>query len=385
MDTCWRRWVVLSLATLLVSCDRPSKSAVAATIPVVPEGAPRGRDANDAGRFLAGLPGTPGSPFADLESQDVWKAHRRELDRGWRKFEKERLPSMRDFQAKELSSQAIEKSLLFYPFSGPDALAITVFFPHNPTYVLVGLEPPGTLPTPSQLARKNLGSALAAERGTIHSELYRSFFITKQMDSQFRGQVTDGLLAPLLQLLVRTKNTVLGYRYVELSEAGAIVERSGTPSGAGNKGVEIDFRADADQSIHKLFYFSVNLSDEKLRQNKPFLTFLAGLQGVTSYFKATSYMTHKPQFSIIRDQVLAKSQAILQDDSGIPYRFFQPPVWRVQLYGDYARPYGSFRWLEQHDLRKAYNTSGPKPLNFGIGYGFRRIPSNLLLATKTAR
>src|SRR6478672_5361836 len=144
MDTCWRRLAVLSLLALLVSCDRPSKSAVAATVPVVDrlsEGAPRGRDANDAGRFLAGLPGTPGSPFADLESQDVWKAHRRELDKGWRKFEKERLPSMRDFQANELSSQAIEKSLLFYPFSGPDALAITVFFPHNPTYVLVGLEP----------------------------------------------------------------------------------------------------------------------------------------------------------------------------------------------------------------------------------------------------
>ena len=43
------------------------------------------------------------------------------------------------------------------------------------------------------------------------SELGRSsFFITRQMDHQFRGQVTDfGLLAPILQLLVRTGHTVL--------------------------------------------------------------------------------------------------------------------------------------------------------------------------------
>jgi len=52
---------------------------------------------------------------------------------------------------------------------------------------------------------------------------------------------------------------------------------------------------------------------------------------VTSYFKATSYMTHKAQFSMIRDQVLAKSDAILQDDSGIPYRFFQRSLARAAL------------------------------------------------------
>jgi len=59
----------------------------------------------------------------------------------------------------------------------------------------VGLEPAGTLPDPGQLARKDLGRTLAAVRNTVHSELHRSFFITRQMDSQFRGQVTDGGLS----------------------------------------------------------------------------------------------------------------------------------------------------------------------------------------------
>jgi hypothetical protein len=53
------------------------------------------------------------------------------------------------------------------------------------------------------------------------------------------------------------------------------------------------------------------------------------------------------------------------------------------LYGDYVRPYGSFRPLEQPDLRKAYLTLGPKPLEFRIGYGYGRVESNLLLATRT--
>ena len=72
---------------------------------------------------LAGLPGMPDRPFSDLESEDTWKAHRRELDKAWGDIEAKRLPSMRDFQTRELTGPAIEKSLVFYPFSGPDTLA----------------------------------------------------------------------------------------------------------------------------------------------------------------------------------------------------------------------------------------------------------------------
>jgi hypothetical protein len=94
-------------------------------------------------------------------------------------------------------------------------------------------------------------------------------------------------------------------------------------------------------------------------------------------------MLHKPEFSTIRERLLSGSLAILQDDSGIPYHFFDAARWRVQLYGEYVRPYGSFSWLEQPDLRKAYLTLGPKPLDFRIGYGYGRIASNLLLAIRT--
>ena len=93
-------------------------------------------------------------------------------------------------------------------------------------------------------------------------------------------------------------------------------------------------------------------------------------------------MIHKAEFSIVRERLLASSAALLQDDSGIPYHFFADRSWRVQLYGAYDRPYGSFRWLEQADLRNAYLQTGVKSLDFRIGYGYGRIPSNLLLARK---
>jgi hypothetical protein len=219
----------------------------------------------------------------------------------------------------------------------------------------------------------------------VDSELVRSFFITRQMDHQFRGQVTDGLCLPILELLVRSGHTILGFRYVRLDDKGQIVDRPAdyhTASKFGNRGVEIEFRSDDDQSVHKMFYFAVNLADDHLQENRPFLSFLSELRGSTTFLKATSYMLHMPGFSTIRAQVLTESAAVLQDDSGVPYHFYLTQNWRVQLYGEYVRPYGSFRWLEQKDLRDAYQTRQPRPLPFRIGYGFRAVPSNLLFATR---
>jgi hypothetical protein len=352
-----------------------------------PDSVPHSRQADDVARFLAGMPGTAGSPFADLENTGAWKEHRRQLDSAWQRAEVGFMGGLRDFQKAELNSAPVRDAPVFYPFSGPDSLTVCLSFPFSSRYVFVGLEPAGTLPTVKQLSGKDLPQYLAGIRETVASELGRSFFITRQMDHQFRGQVTDGLLLPILELLVRTDYTVLGFRYVRLDDRGQVIEREPNykaPGNFANRGVDIEFRSNADQSIHRLLYFSVNLSDERLRGNKPFLDFAAGLKGSTTLLKATSYMTHNADFSIIRDLVVANSRAVLQDDSGIPYKYFRPEEWNLQLFGDYERPYGSFRWREQPDLRKAFHSPGTKPLGFKIGYGYSRIPSNLLLASRTA-
>ncbi len=374
--------LLLALGVFLGGCTSPH--TVAAESPT--SAVPRGGIADDTARFLAGLPGSPGGPFAALEETDAWKEHRRQLDEAWGKTDAELLTGFRKFQIDELNDPAFESRTVFYPFSGPDALTATLYFPHNRFYVMVALEPAGTLPTPQQIEKKKyLAGYLAAIRQTTASELGRSFFITREMDKEFRGQVTDGLLQPILQLLVRTGHTVQGFRYVRLDESGQVIERTldyKAPTRYGNKGLEIDFATDRDSSIHKLFYFSVNLSNDRLREDTPFQSYLAHLNGAVSMLKATSYMTHQPGFSMIREALLKDSYAILQDDSGLPFKAFAPEQWKLQLYGDYNRPYGSFRWLEQPGLRAAYQAGAAKPLPMHVGYGYRRITSNLLLAVR---
>jgi len=376
----------LPLAILCSGCSAPRRVA-AESLPKeqATDLVPHSREANDVARFLSGMPGTPGSPYAPLEASDVWKEHRRIVDADWQQAEREQFPGLRKFQADELSAPALESRTVFYPFSGPDSLTAALYFPHNPLYVMVALEPAGTLPTPAQMAAKQTPAYLGAVRDSMASELGRSFFITRQMDRQFRGQVTDGLLVPILQLLVRSGHSIIGYRYVRLDETGQVIDRTAEYHAStryGNKGVEVEFQNDADSSVHHLLYFSVNLSNDRLRENTPFQLYLSRLTGTVSMLKATSYMPHHPGFSMIVDALLRDSAAILQDDSGLPFKKFAKDQWKVQLYGDYNQPYGSFRWMEQPDLREAYKTESPKPLPMHVGYGYKRITSNLQLATR---
>lgn len=343
------------------------------------------RDADDIARYVAGMPGSPGSPFAALETGPPWMEHRRAVDAAWAGAERERLAGLREFQKRELSGSALRRAPVFYPFGGPDALTAILYFPDSPDYVLVGLEPAGTLPSVGDITKKDQRAYLGSLRVAMASEIGHSFFVTREMDRQFRGQVTDGLLIPVLHQLVRTDHRILGFRYVRLDDGGRVIARAAdyhAPGKIGNKGFEIEYQNGADHSVHRLSYFTVNLSDEFLRQDKSFLAFAANRRNVVTLFKATSYMPHHPDFSMIRRIAMQQSIAILQDDSGIPYHFLIEDGWKMRLFGEYTKPYGSFRWLEQDDLRKAYESGVAKPLPVAVGYGYRRVPSNLLMAER---
>lgn len=299
--------------------------------------------------------------------------------RGW-------LDRIREFERAELRSPDITERSVFYPFSGPDVLFLTALFPNNSSYVMVGLEPPGTAPDRRTIEHENLSRYLAGIREAVYSELHRSFFVTREMDRTLRGQRTDGVAAPVLLLLALSGHRVLSLRYVRLDEHGNVVDRpagwKAPAHGAANRGIEVAFDSGGERPPQRLYYFSVNLADSRLRGNPAFFRFLDRLGTFATFLKATSYMPHQTEFALIREAILSRSSAVLQDDSGIPYRFFQDGLWKIQLYGAYDRPYGSFRYLQQPDLRAAFSQPGVKQLPFRIGYGFGKAPSNLLLAVR---
>jgi len=92
---------------------------------------------------------------------------------------------------------------------------------------------------------------------------------------------------------------------------------------------------------------------------------------------------HKPYFSTIRGTILAKSRVVVEEDSGIPYRYFDQ-AWDVRLFGTYSEPIQLFKDWNQDDLKTAYSGTGVLPLDFGIGYRHRG-QSNLLVAVRKTK
>jgi len=339
--------------------------------------------ADDAARFLAGMPGRDESPLKKREGEKQWRAHAAGFDAAFARWATVRQPPISAFQASELSGAEIESATAFYPFGGPDVVHLLTFYPKNPAYIMVGLEPPGTLPTEKRLSSAALEAQLPEVRRTLFDVLGKSFFITKEMDKQLRGQVTDGLLPIMLVQLVRSGAKIVGTAPIMLDPKGTVVARDESLKAQVNRGVAIDYLMKSETTPHRIYFFSINLGDSRFSTNESFKAFLAQQSRLVSMFKSTSYMPHRADFSAIREQVLQRSTAVVQDDSGIPFKYYDAAKWNRQLYGQYSKPYGSFHKLVQPDLQKAFaDKASVKPLAFNIGYGFNRIPSNLLIARK---
>lgn len=345
-------------------------------------------EADDAARFLAGLPGRGTSPFKPLEADAAWQEHARRLDEMFRDDREHRLDAMKEFARTELSRPEDLGCPVFYPFSGADALTMLTFFAGRNTYVMAALEPPGRVPRPEDFPPEELETRLLPLANTLASLLRKSFFVTREMDRQLRGQIADGVAQPLLIQLARSGYTVTGYDYIQLDAQGRPAHRAADIRRAQfghNRGLRLDLTDPEHGRPATLYYISLNLDDAHMRGNDAFVKFVSSLAAPCTMLKATSYMLHDSRFSRIRSLILSRSALILQDDSGIPWRYLTGPEWDVQLYGDYEKPYGkSFQFRAQPDLRAAYDDPARrvKPLKFRIGYGAGRVKSNLQVARR---
>ena len=143
--------------------------------------------------------------------------------------------------------------------------------------------------------------------------------------------------------------------------------------------VQIDFRS--PYGPKRLIYVSADLSNSGFTPS--FKSWLDQFSGATAYFKAASYLPHDARFSEIRSWVLNNTRAVLQDDSGIPYKYYDPQIWNVALLGNYQAPIPLFAKHRQANLAAAYAARGPAaPIPFGSGYHLRRSEANYQVATR---
>ena len=355
-----------------------------AAVPTPPP-APDTASVQSVAAYLAGLPPRDGSPLAALAARPAWQAFAKDQDKSWAKYRTTHTDRMSRWAATELDSVRQNSPTLFYPFSGPDFLNAFTLFPSSKTYVLVGLEPVGSVPGRATLDNPALFPAVKA---SLWSVLNFSFFRTNDMAVDLKSVNLDGAVPLLMLFAARTGNHLLAVRPVQLDAQGQLHEVSDTTRAPRSKvipGAELRLQA-ADGSQKTIYYFSADLSDWKLGTKDAPLRYVRSLGPLTTYVKSATYLMHKSYFSKIRNLILAQSQYILQDDSGIGMKYFPQSDWQFTYYGTYRRPINLFAKQYQPELTTAYRDSlhRARPLPFGTGYNWRQTDSNLLLARRRA-
>ncbi len=340
----------------------------------------------DIAKFLAGLVGDSGSPMALYRNTQHWENHRIFNDTIWTRIDQEQLMQVRDWGDDELSEIRKTSRNIFYPFSGPDFLYGHVIYPQGNYFILTGLEPVGHVPEMDKIPADKLPAALRALQVTLDDILLMSFFKTNDMAVDLRYNELKGTIPVIMLFMARTGHDVLSVEHVRILKNGELHNVStSTPDSILNKipGARIRFVEHNGAEIKELYYFSLHLEDGVLPTTPEFNRFVEKKKDYLSYLKGASYLMHKDYFSTIRNLIMDNSLTILEDDSGIAYRYFDRNKWTISLYGNYVGPIPLFAMHYQNDLAAAYQSdSARKDLAFGLGYQYQVSKSNLLLARK---
>ena len=361
---------------LRVPTPAPPPERPHTVLPPVPPGVIASPD--DAAHFLAGMPVPPDSPLAPFAQIPEWREHSAALEDRFTKLIP-RFETIRAWQAAYLPESTAPMPVAFYMFSGPDFLYADQFFPSASVYVLCGTEPIGPAPDPLRL--RDMSGALSNLQNSMNSLLRFSFFITKDMKTDLQQEL-KGTLPIFYVLIARAGKTITDVTFVSLNRNGTFQETAPSKTGGTVPGVRISYIDKRTGNTQTMFYFTTDISNGGIKSNPGFLNFCQHFGVGSSLLKSSSYLLFEDGFSTIRNFLLDHSNTIVQDDSGIPFSYFNRDKWNLRLFGTYLSPIDSFKQHYQPQLHELYQQSNPPPLGFGFGYRWNRNESNLVVAQR---
>lgn len=318
----------------------------------------------------------PMKNYTEISNSAGWQNLKKELDSEWSLVDTNKISKIKSWVTKT-NYLPKDSVTLFYPFAGGDALYSNCFFPTSKKTIMIGLEPIGSV-----------GKELKADSSCLNyikkikKALYTSnrsgYFMTISMNAELHQNDLNGTL-PLLLFYARRQGLMVSkIEYFYLDSLGT--EKTTTATNA--LGVNLTL-CNPDQTHKKIIqYISTDISNAGLQKNIGLQKYINSIDGKYSFLKAASYLLHQPSFSVMRDLILNNSKALLQDDSGVPYKFLNDSTWNVQLFGKYTKPIGLFAGRIQSDLKTAFATKSPSELPFRIGYNISHNEPHLILSQK---
>jgi len=338
---------------------------------------PRSAELNTYAAFIAGMDVPETSSLCSLTRSSRYLRYRADISRVWERYERRNLRNIKAWRAQHLES-AIPQTVL-YPFSGPDILNALAFYPDAGEFIMIGLESPGTVPDISNMPPHRVMNNLLGMKKALRTLLLLNFFRTAEMQEDLRDNSFADITGVMMFFLARCGYEILDINHICIDSSAQVKTGSGETGSV--QGVKFIFRKGNEQRLVKACFFSADLSDTGLAKHPEFLLFIKRKKAPATLLKSGSYLLGYDNFSTLRNHILQSGISVLQDDAGIPYRFFNPDEWDLRLYGRY-RVLEMFSDRFQDDLALAMKGKNVQPIPFSYGYGFQPHKSNLMYALR---
>ncbi len=359
-------------------------------------------------RVLAGM-ATDYQPHARFTGLEASKRYGSTVGSEWTRLSVYRDTVIDRWRVANLNATPHDCTKLLYPFAGPDFLNVYIFFPDCASYVLFGLEAPGTIPNIDGMNDQQAAALLDDMRVALEDLFKRNYFITSKMMNQLSTPNLKGVLP-----LIAASMALLDIRIVSVVPfnlpSNAIVVPAAKPADSmvvpmdsaaliadsaaryadsvarrspRLRGVKVTFLQPGTDRTQVLYYVALDVSDAALRVNPGFIPFLEAYRPAYTFIKSASYLLHGPYFLKVRKAILDVTDFLVQDDTGIPYKILVQGGWDISLFGRYAPPVRDFgTWGYQRDLEAAFAATKPGALPFTFGYHWADGKSSMIVARR---
>lgn len=287
-----------------------------------------------------------------------------------------------------------------YPFGGGDLLSALTTYPHLKEVTTLSLEHAGD-PTPIlTITAPQLEASLKEVRRRVSGLLIWTESTSENMIELEKNGIPGQLAFFLVGLAVHGQEPV-GLRFFDLTEEGAVKgitaaefeARKGTVASRLNpvwkapsfsdafSNSEITFKKAGDPKaplrIHR--HLAADLSNQGLKKDAAVLNYLKARGRVVAMVKAASYLLWSPGFSTMADYLLANSEMMLSDSTGVPPRLARKAGFEVLAYGQYTGPFLPAPAAGAKDMLSLFTAQPPRELKFRYGYPDNAHHDHLIL------
>ncbi len=344
---------------------------------------------HDLACFLAGMPLPVDSRFHTLAANPEYQTHVKWMNDYWERVKKENIDLITPWRNSQMP-RATAKNPAFYPLCGGDFVNLYTFYPEARSYLMIALERAGAVPDPLKLQPQQLWQGLGSVRRVIWSIASINYFVSSAMRAEMINRYMDGTTPVLLIFAARLGLTVTNVQSIGLDASGEVLplDEKGLLHGMQPviKGTRIMFLGKDDRAPRELLYLSMRLEADSFDKQHYQGPLLRRLTRLNTFIKSAIYLLHLPSYQHTCEMIVERSNVVVTDDSGAPYRYFNKDSWVSRLYGIYTIP-PKLREIphppRQDDLARDFET-GSHPLPFKFGYGVLRKDgrSNLMLMTR---